>query len=107
MAKKRVKRKRSVSKSPKGFFDRILESLFESLEENTEDVIEKLGDIAFLKSTLKRHFVFFIFTSASLVIFFYGLGIVINNYLPQIDIGLIYLGLGFILFIIGIISKKV
>jgi len=104
MAKKKEVRKK---KTPfKGFFDRILESLFESIEENTEDLLEKLGDIAFIKSTIKKYLTFFMFTIAALILFVAGLGLMINDFFPVIKLWMAYIGLGVILYIIGLINRS-
>ena len=107
MKKKAVKKSSRKTKKPfEGFFDRILASLFESIEENTEDLVDKLGNIAFVKSVFKKYFVIFIISSAALVMLSYGLGMMVNFYFPIIELWMTYIGLGILLFLIGLIYKQ-
>lgn len=108
MAKRGAKKKSSRTKSSdfKGFFDRILESFFESVEENAEDILENISDWAFVKTTIRKYFVFFIIASASLVVFLQGIGLMINNYFPMVELWMAYLLIGVIVFIIGLIYRR-
>jgi uncharacterized membrane protein len=90
----------------KGLFDRILGSLFESIEDNTEELLEKLGNFAFLKSTLKKQITYFMFSFIGILLFLIGIGLMIYEFFPTIKIWMIYLVLGFILYIIGLIYKN-
>lgn len=103
MKKKAVKKKKVHSK---GLFDRLLESLFKSVEENTEDLLEKIGDIAFIKSTVKKHITFFMFVFTALVLFVSGLGLMINDLFPIIKLWMAYIGFGILLCIIGLIKRR-
>jgi len=103
MKKKEVKRKMSPIK---GLFDKLLGTLFESIGENTEDLLKKLGDLAFLKSTLKKQIIFFMFIFAGLILFLMGIGLMINEFFPIIKLWGIYLGLGILLYIIGLIYRN-
>lgn len=91
----------------KGFFDRILESLFESVEENTGDLLEKLGNIKFIQSIFKKYLTFFMFSIAALTLFFAGLGLMINDLFPVIKLWIAYLGLGVLLYITGLIYRSI
>ncbi len=89
------------------FFDKALESLFDSIGENAEDIIKKIGDINFIRSTMKRYFTFFAFISASLVILSHGFGLMLNDYFPEIKLWMFYLGIGALLLIFGLVYKKI
>ena len=104
MAKKKVTKKKKVPF--KGFFDKLLDSFLESIGENAEELLEKLGDFAFLKSTIKKYLTFFMFAFAALILFTAGLGMMINDFFPMIKLWIAYLGLGIILFIIGLIKRR-
>jgi len=102
-----MNKKETKKKAPfKSLFDRILESLFESVEENTEDLLERLGDFAFIKSTLKKQITYFMLSFAGLLLFLMGAGLMVNDFFPTIKIWMIYLVIGVIVYIIGLIYKS-
>lgn len=105
MVKKKEVRKKKTPFS--GFFDRILGSLFESLEENTEDLLGKLGNIRFIKSIFRKYLTFFMFTIAALILFVAGLGLMVNDLFPMIKLWMAYLGLGVLLYVIGLIYRSI
>lgn len=90
----------------KGFFDRLLESFFESVEENAENVLEKVSDFAFLRTAVKKYMIFVMFSTVAFIIILNGLGLLINTYFPAIELWIIFLSLGIITFIIGWIYLK-
>ena len=104
MKEKEVKKRKETA--PFKGVNRLLESLFESVEENAEDLLEKLGDFNFIKSTLKKQITFFMFVFAGLILFLIGLGLMVNEFFPIIKLWMVYLGLGILLYIIGLISRS-
>ena len=102
MAKTKEKKGRVYT----SFFNRILKPLFSSVEENAEDLLEKVTDFAFLKSTFKKYMIFFIFATAAFVMVLYGLGLLINTYLPAIELWMVYILLGAVTYLIGLIYLK-
>ena len=90
---------------PKNFFNKILESLFDSIEENAEELLEKIGDFIFIRKLLKRYVAFMIIASASLVIILYGLVLLILNYF-SIEPWIVYLSLGIVSLLISWIYLK-
>lgn len=90
----------------KDFFDRILESFFESVEKNAEDVLGKVSDFAFLRTAVKKYMIFMMFSTVAIIMILYGLGLLINTYFPAIGLWIIFLSLGIITFIIGGIYLK-
>ena len=105
MKKKAIKKTRKTAPF-KGLFDRMLGSLFESVEENTEDLLGKLGNFAFLKSTLKKQITFFMFVFAGLILFSAGLGLMVNDFFPTIKLWMDYLALGIFLYLVGLIYRN-
>jgi len=89
----------------KNFFDRVLESLFTSIEENAEEVLGKIGDFIFMKKLLKKYVTFIILATASLTIILYGLGSLIQNYFSA-NPGIVYLSLGAVSLLISWIYLK-
>lgn len=90
----------------KNFFDKLLESFFKSVEENAENVLEKVSDFAFLRTAVKKYMAFVMFSTVALIMILYGLGLLINTYFPTIGLWIIFLSLGIITFIIGWIYLK-
>lgn len=105
MKKKAIKKTRKTYPF-KGLFDRILGSLSESIEENTEDLLDNLGDFAFLKSTLRKQVVYFMFSFVGILLFLMGVGLMFNDLFPAIKTWMSYLGLGIIFYIVGLIYKE-
>lgn len=90
----------------KDFFDRLLESFFESIEENVGNILEKVSDFAFLRTTVKKYMVFVMFSTVAFIMILYGLGLLINTYFPAMESWIIFLSLGIITFMIGWIYLK-
>jgi len=105
MKKKEIKKMKKTYPL-KLLFDRIVGSLFESIGDNTEDLLQKLGDFSFLKSTLKKQITYFMFVFLGSLLFLIGIGLMINDFFPMIKIWMIYLGLGVLLYVIGLIYRS-
>lgn len=100
------KRKSPAKKSYKGIFDRVLESLFTSIEENAEDLLENLGDFVFIKSIFKKYMTFFVISSAAFVIFLLGVALLILDQLNTVKPWIVYIGLGILIYLVGWIYLK-
>ncbi|MDA3836930.1 MAG: hypothetical protein PF542_04875 [Nanoarchaeota archaeon] len=101
------KAKGKNKKNYKGFFDKLLESFFDSVEENAENILEKVSDFAFLKTAAKRYMVFVMLTTVALLMILCGLGLMINTYFSAISLWATFLSIGIITFIIGWIYLRI
>ena len=90
----------------KDFFDGLLKSFFESVEENAEDVLGKVSDFAFLRIAVKKYMTFMMLFTVAIIMILYGFGLLINTYFPAIALWIIFISLGIITFIIGWIYLK-